>query len=133
MKLSNRSKSQLIGVHPELAFAVTEAIKITKQDFLVFEGVRTSERQQELFDKGMSKTLDSYHLYGLAVDLVAYANGGASWDEQYYPAIIEAMNEVKAKHNLNFENGFEMWGWDYPHFQLTGYKSQYDIRTLKRG
>lgn len=120
----------LIGVHPILAFAVTEAIKITKQDFMVFEGVRTLERQKELVAKGMSKTMNSYHLYGLAVDLVAYVDGKPSWEEQYYDEIYKAVAKVCETHNLRIDNGYKLWGWDAPHYQLTGMKSEYDIRTL---
>ena len=129
-KLGKKSMKNLIGVHPMLAFAVTEAIKITKQDFMVFEGVRTLERQKELVANGMSKTLNSYHLYGLAVDLVAYVNGKPTWEEQYYEAIIEAMDTVCKTHNIQIDNGYKLWGWDMPHYQLTGYKSLYDIRQL---
>jgi len=129
-KLSQKSLSNLVGVHPLIAFAVTEAIKVTKQDFMVFEGIRTMQKQQEYYDKGTSKTLDSYHLYGLAVDLVAYKKG-PSWDEVLYPEINRAMKEVITKHNLvGIDNGFDIWGWDLPHWQLTGMKAEYDIRTI---
>jgi len=40
--------ANLIGIHPVLSFAVVKAIKVTKQDFTVFEGVRSIERQQKL-------------------------------------------------------------------------------------
>ena len=86
--LSKRSLKNLIGVHPMIGFAVTEAIKITEQDFMVFEGRRTTQRQEELVKAGFSKTMNSYHLYGLAVDLVAYVNGKPTWEEQYYGKII---------------------------------------------
>ena len=128
--LSNRSMKELIGVHPVLAFAVTEAIKITKQDFMVVDGLRTKNEQEKLVAKGFSKTIDSYHLYGLAVDLVAYVDGKPSWDEKYYPAIEEAMKTVIEKYDLPIEWGYDKWKWDLPHWQMTGWKSKYDARKL---
>ena len=131
-KLGKRSLRNLIGVHPMLAFVVTEAIKITKQDFMVFEGVRNIERQKELVAKGLSRTLNSYHLYGLAVDLVAYVDGKPNWEEQYYDEIIKAMDTVCETYNIQIDNGYKLWGWDMAHWQLTGYKSKYDIRQITR-
>ena len=55
--LGKKSLSNLIGVYPELGFVVTEAILITKQDFTVFDGIRTEEEQQALVDSGASWTM----------------------------------------------------------------------------
>lgn len=129
--LSKRSMKELIGVHPELAFAVTEAIKITKQDFMVFDGLRTAQEQRKLVERGVSKTNDSYHLYGLAVDLVPYVNGGVTWDEQYFPEIIKAMKTIIMRHGLKVDSGFELWGWDMAHWQMSGMKPYYDIRKIQ--
>ena len=121
---------ELIGVHPILAFAVTEAIAITQQDFMVLDGVRTTKEQEKLVARGVSKTMNSYHLYGLAVDLVAYVNGKPSWEPEYYDAISVAMKHVIHIHDLPIEWGFDMWSWDLPHYQMTGYRNKYDIRKL---
>ena len=128
--LSSKSLKELVGVHPALAFCVTEAIKITTQDFMVLDGVRTAQEQQKLVDRGVSKTNNSYHLYGLAVDLVAYVEGKPSWEPKYYDAIAVAMKRVIEKHNLPIEWGFDKWSWDLPHWQMTGYRDKYDIRKL---
>jgi peptidoglycan L-alanyl-D-glutamate endopeptidase CwlK len=129
-QLGKKSWKALQGVHPALAFAVTEAIKLSKQDFTVFEGLRSVERQKELVAKGSSKTMDSYHLYGLAVDLVAIVDGKVTWEEKYYYEIGAAMKEVIARHSLPIDWGYELWKWDLPHWQMTGYKDKYDIRKL---
>ena len=134
-KLSNRSMKELVGVHPILSFAVTEAIKITSQDFMVLDGVRSDSEQRTLVDRGVSKTYNSYHLYGLAVDLVAYVDGKPSWDKQYYRAIADAMKHVINEHNLPIEWGYDKWSWDMPHFQITTLdgvdaRQRYDIRKL---
>jgi len=129
-KLGKKSKRELIGVHPILAFAVTEAIKVTEQDFMVFDGLRTQREQQKLVRAGKSKTMNSYHLYGLAVDLVAYVDGKPTWEEQYYSDIEIAMKQVIKKYNLPIEWGFDKWQWDMPHWQLTGMKKEYDVRKF---
>ena len=128
--LSNRSMRELVGVHPILSFAVTEAIKNTNQDFMVLDGIRSESEQRKLVDRGVSKTMDSYHLYGLAVDLVAYVDGKPTWDTKYYDEIAIAMKDVINKYNLPIEWGFDKWSWDLPHWQMTGYKNKYDFRKL---
>jgi len=117
--LSKRSMKELIGVHPILAFAVVRAIEITEQDFMVLDGLRTQAEQDKLVARGVSKTNNSYHLYGLAVDLVAYVDGKPSWDTQYYDAIAVAMKRVIEQYALPIEWGYDLWSWDLPHFQIT--------------
>ena len=129
-KLSNRSMRELIGVHPVLAFAVTEAIKHTTQDFMVLDGLRTDREQEKNVARGVSKTMDSYHLYGLAVDLVAYVDGKPSWDKEYYQPIANAMKYVIDKYDLPIKWGMDRWGWDLPHWEMTGWKNKYDFRKL---
>jgi len=124
---------RLVGVHPLLAFAVIEAIKISEVDFGVVEGVRTLERQKWLKENGYSKTLNSYHLYGLAVDLVPYVDGNYRWDKiEHFEEIAKAMHTVIKKYNLPIQNGFDLWGWDRPHWQMTGWRRHYDIRKLAK-
>ena len=131
-KLGKRSLKNLVGVHPILAFAITEAIKITKQDFTVFDGVRSMKRQKKYVAEGVSTTFNSYHLWGLAADLVPWVDGKASWSEKYFKEIHIAMITVIKLHNLKIDNGFDLWGWDNPHYQLTGMKSEYDIRKINK-
>ena len=51
-KASNRSKNNLKGVHPDLIMVVMYALAISEVDFFVNEGVRTPQRQQELYAQG---------------------------------------------------------------------------------
>lgn len=144
-KLGKRSLSNLVGVHPILGFAVTEAIKITKQDFGIVNrgGVRTDEEQQAMYNQGrltegnkVTWTLNSFHQYGLAVDLVAYVRNEFTWDEVYYEEIVNAMKEVIELHNLPIQWGFDLWQKDLPHWQITELdgtdaREVYDIRKLR--
>lgn len=114
-----------------MAFAVTEAIKISKVDFGVIEGVRRMKRQKKLVKQGKSKTFNSYHLYGLAVDLVPYIDGNYRWDDPAaFQEIAVAMQKVINTYSLPVEWGFKKWGWDMPHWQMTGFRAKYDIRKI---
>ncbi len=50
--LSSRSLNSLDGVHPSLVAIVKRAITITKQDFIVIEGVRSKEQCMINYGKG---------------------------------------------------------------------------------
>lgn len=77
--LGTRSEENLVGIDPDLVKCVRRAIATTSEDFGVFEGMRSLERQRELVKSGASRTLDSYHLTGHAVDLVPYVGGRLQW------------------------------------------------------
>lgn len=99
-KLSSTSLSKLSGINPNLAKVVRRAIEITDMDFAVNEGLRTVERQRQLYNSGASQTMKSNHLTGHAVDLVPTPNGKMNWNDwdNYYPVVL-AMQ--KAAEELN--------------------------------
>ena len=86
-----------MGVEPELKEVVYEAIKVTKIDFGVIEGLRTEEKQKQLVESGASQTMKSKHLEGRAVDLMAYVGGRGSWELNVYDEIADAMKEAAVK------------------------------------
>ena len=96
-KLSTKSQERLMGVEPELKEVVYEAIKVTKIDFGVIEGLRTEEKQKQLVESGASQTMKSKHLEGRAVDLMAYIGGRGSWELSVYDEIADAMKEAAIK------------------------------------
>jgi peptidoglycan LD-endopeptidase CwlK len=83
-KLSQRSIERLDGVKDQLVDVVTRAIEISTVDFGVTEGLRTTETQRKYVETGKSQTMESKHLTGDAVDLVAYINGQVSWELNLY-------------------------------------------------
>jgi len=90
--LSQRSLNNLVGVDKRLVQVVHLAIELTKVDFAVIEGVRTLQRQRELFDKGASQVREGgTHVQGRAVDLMAYIDDRASWELNLYDDIADAM------------------------------------------
>jgi len=92
--LSQRSLGRLDGVKNELHSVVCKAIEVSKVDFGVICGMRTQEEQKALYDSGASQTMNSKHLTGDAVDLMAYLNGRASWEISFYDDIADAMKEA---------------------------------------
>lgn len=91
-KLSQRSLKNLVGVDDRLVRVVHRAIELTEVDFAVIEGVRTPQRQRELFEKGASQIRDGgKHVEGKAVDLMAYIGPRASWELNLYDDIADAM------------------------------------------
>lgn len=118
-KLSRRSLERLQKVHPDLVRVVMRAIQLTEVDFGVTEGVRTIEKQREYVAKGASKTMNSRHLTGHAVDLVAYVGAEVRWDWPLYHKIAAAMKSAAKELGVAI-----VWGGDWasfpdgPHFEL---------------
>lgn len=118
--LGNRSRANLQGVHPDLVRVVERAIKITKVDFTVIEGLRSPSRQAELVKAGASRTSNSRHLTGHAVDVAAYVGGEIRWDWPLYPQIAEAFKQAAKEEGVAL-----VWGGDWPrlrdgpHFELS--------------
>lgn len=118
-KLSSKSLDNLNGVHPKLVCVVHDVIAMQKMDFSVSEGLRSLERQKELFTQGRSKTMASKHLkqdddFGHAVDLYPY------------PINMVAVHSGKAQEIIRFgvlaglmfaaaqKNGVQLrWGGDW--------------------
>lgn len=92
-KLSKRSLARLEGVDERLVTVVRYAISATKIDFAVVCGLRTVEEQRELVAKRASKTMNSRHIGGFAVDLMAYIGDRGSWELNIYDEIADAVKE----------------------------------------
>lgn len=83
----SRSAGELVGVRDELKDLATLALEHTTQDFMVFDGLRTEAEQRRLVNRGASRTLNSKHLTGNAIDLVPVNQlGQPVWDwDMIYP------------------------------------------------
>jgi len=125
-KLSESSRARLSGVDPRIFEIIDLALKITLIDFGIPQdaGLRTAERQKELFDKGVSKC-DGYnnlsaHQSGLAFDVYAYTNGKASWDTKELLTVATAILQAASQLGYSLEYGGNYKSFiDMPHFQLT--------------
>jgi peptidoglycan L-alanyl-D-glutamate endopeptidase CwlK len=123
--LSARDKQRLAGVHPDLVRVVTRARGAVP--FIVTEGLRTAARQAELVRIGASRTLQSRHLTGHAVDLAYWLDDGDGtieageirWDWPLYAQIARAMKAAALAEGVRI-----VWGGDWadfrdgPHFEL---------------
>ena len=110
-KLSGRSLERLVGVDMFLSSVMKTAIDMTEIDFGVGEGVRSKERQISLVAAGKSQTLNSKHLEGKAVDLLAYEGGWLSWEHADFDKIADAVRQAAIQHEVSIR-----WGgaWTVP-------------------
>ena len=117
--LSAKSQIKLSLVHPDLQKVVHAAIKVTAVEFIVTEGLRTLQRQEELLKARATTTMNSRHLTGHAVDVAAIVNSHADWHPQLYHHIADAFLAESAKLQIPL-----IWGgnWltfkDLCHFEL---------------
>jgi peptidoglycan L-alanyl-D-glutamate endopeptidase CwlK len=117
--LTSRCERRLDTVHPDLAAVVRRAFEISSVPFIVTEGLRTYARQAELVQAGASRTMNSRHLTGHAVDVAAKIGNEVRWDWPLYPKIADAMKLAAGELNVPLT-----WGGDWrtfkdgPHFEL---------------
>ena len=117
--LGQRSLSRLEGVHPDLVRVVKKAAAMSDLDFTVLEGLRTVERQKELFASGATKTMNSRHITGHAVDLAPMLGGQISWDWPLYARLSKIVKAAAAAEKVPLQ-----WGGDWrtfkdgPHWEL---------------
>lgn len=122
--LGQRSKDRLSGVHPDLVKVIEEAIKESPLDFSITEGLRTRERQKELFDAGKSQTMNSRHLTGHAVDIAVIKDGTVTWDSKYYIPVLDHIKTIAKQFNIPIVCGGDWVTFkDYPHIEL--HRSKY--------
>jgi peptidoglycan L-alanyl-D-glutamate endopeptidase CwlK len=111
-RFSQRSRNNLEGVHPDLVRVVERALELTRVDFVVIEGLRTKERQRKLFAARATRTMNSRHLTGHAVDLVPWIDGTIRWDWPPFYKIAEAMKEAAEELGVALT-----WGGSWTHFK----------------
>lgn len=131
-KLGKTSLARLKGVDETLVNVVKRAIEISEVDFTVLEGVRTLERQRELYAQGRTApgkivtwTMKSRHIEGKAVDLVPYP---LDWNDlEKFNKIKDAMFQAAKELDVNLRWGAdwnENWHYrekgeyDSPHFEI---------------
>ena len=118
-RFGTRSINNLTGVHDDLQRVMYEAITNSPYDFAITEGLRTPGRQQQLFAEGATRTLNSRHLTGHAVDIVIIVNGKADWEFAKYKEVADHIKAVAKLNDVPIK-----WGGDWttfkdgPHFEL---------------
>ena len=144
--LDNITLERIKELHPKLR---DEATRILEETSEVLTGrarlrfaytLRTIQEQNDLYAQGRTKLFDakgnrlgivtnarggeSYHNYGLAVDIVLITPEGASWDivkdfDNDGKADWMEVSEVFEKYGWNFLVDKKGKRWDFPHFQKT--------------
>lgn len=98
--LGQRSLSRLEGVHPDLVRVVKKAAALSSLDFTVLEGLRTVERQKQLLKQGATRTMNSRHITGHAVDLAPMVGVTVRWDWPLYLQLAEIVRSASVSENV---------------------------------
>lgn len=114
-----QSKANLSTVHKSLQDLFYAAIGEAPYDFSITEGLRSLERQKQLFKDGKSKTMNSRHLTGNAVDVCIIIDGKASWDFDKYVELAEYIKKIAVAVNVPIVCGCDWVSFrDGPHYEL---------------
>ena len=141
-KFSETSKQRREGIDPRLIAISDRAIELTLVDFGIPQdgGVRTPERQNELYRANKSKCdgfdkLSNHQIkpgkeYGEALDFYAYVDGAASWKYEHLAMVAAAFLQAASELGIRIKwgglwksassktsNGIS-YGWDCPHIEL---------------
>ena len=114
-----RSLKRLEGVHPDLVKVMERAIACSPIDFSVIEGRRTLARQKQLMAAGATRTMNSRHLTGHAVDVAPYVGGSIRWDWPLYHQLAQVIKKAAGDLGIPIQ-----WGGDWksfkdgPHWEL---------------
>ena len=111
-KFSKSSERRLIGIHKDLVRVIHRALEISDIDFSVTYGMRTIEEQEEILKKGNSRTMNSRHLTGHAVDLTPWLNGSVDGDIpdnwKYFEQVSKYMKIAAKEYDTQIN-----WGGDW--------------------
>lgn len=118
-KFGERSIQRLQGVHPDLVKVMHRAIAASPIDFTVLEGLRSLEQQKKYMASGATRTMNSRHLTGHAVDIAPFIDGKIRWDWPLYHQIAPIVKKAAAELKIPIT-----WGGDWrtfkdgPHWEL---------------
>ena len=110
--LKIRDFTRLAGIHGDLLRVILLTAN-NGAEFMVLEGIRTLERQKELFAKRATRTLNSRHLTGHAVDIAPLDDLGApSWHWPQYDILAVAVKLAATQLSIPV-----IWGGDWVNFR----------------
>lgn len=114
-----RSLKRLEGVHPDLVKVMKRAIACSTVDFAVIEGLRTLATQKKYMAAGATRTMNSRHLTGHAVDIAPWIGNTVRWDWPLFYQIAPVIKKAAAELEIPIT-----WGGDWksfkdgPHWEL---------------
>lgn len=126
-RLDSSSVRELATVDVRLAAVVLLAasryhLTFGNRRIRVTDGFRTVAEQEQMVRDGKSRTLNSHHLDGRAVDLAIIIDGKANWKLPLYQELDAVMQSAAL--DLGLDQGDLLWGghWttlrDGVHWQL---------------
>lgn len=115
---SRSSQSRLLTCHDDIQKIMNIVIK--NYDCSIIEGIRSIERQTELFNSGRSKTMNSKHLphngVSLAIDVVPYP---ISWGKKEHDIL---MNAIMTRNHKDIQESLKSYNIVYARFyHFAGY------------
>lgn len=145
--LDETSLKRLSTVKENLRLVVLRAVAALPFQIRIVEGIRTQDRQNELYEQGRTKpgkmvtwTRNSKHLTGDAIDLAPVQNGIILWeDKAKFAEIKQAMMKASDDLGIGIRWGgnwdmdnipYEKGETDLPHFELTGKDKKWESNSL---
>lgn len=112
----SRSLKVLAGINPDLRDVCMRAIEISRHDIAALNGLRTEEEQTAYVAAGKSRTMNSRHLTGHAIDLGVYLDGRLVWEPwDLYEELAETMFQA-----AHIEGKVIEWGGHFGSVRLDG-------------
>ncbi len=135
-KLGKASTRRLLTCHLDLQTFARAAIITTPVDFTVVCGNRGRVDQTSAYNhtprRSNARFGESPHNYKVsyAEDIQPYVNGVLIGDVRHdaFQRLLEHLRQVEKELyddgaiTNHIENGYDLWGWDAPHWQLRGWK-----------
>lgn len=120
-------------MNPSLIAVAEEAANNLPFSIAVIEGLRTKERQLELFNSGRSRTLKSKHLDGRALDIAPYLpSKGFLWgDKKKFKEMVAELLAASRRLKIKIRSGSD---WDMngviDEEELSAYTKKFGRRPL---
>jgi muramidase (phage lysozyme) len=115
-------EENLKSIDTTLADVVRRAQELSKVKFVVGSGKRSKDLQKKAVEWGWSKTMNSDHLHGGAVDLWPLdENGAVKFTKSQQLEIVKAMKAAAKEKGVTLDIGAEWKSFkDLPHFAVKG-------------
>lgn len=111
MELSKLSLERLEGVDERLKAVVIECAARCRFPFNVAEGLRSEAKQREYVKQGKSRTMQSKHLIGKAVDLYPLTMNRKEVDWSRFEDLAELMFQMAKELDVEI-----VWGGNWKSF-----------------
>ena len=119
VRLDKRTADNLRDVHPELVRVFLNARQLTSGlRPIVTQGMRDLKTQRRMVKARASKTMNSRHLTGHAIDVAFIVGRTARWDWPLFHDFSDIMKAVAEECGVGITWGGDWKMRDGPHFQL---------------